>query len=147
MNRRRRSRALLQFVNSAHVIDVRMRTKDLFGRQPVFFEAGQNFQWIVAWIDDDGFTSLLISQNRAVALKPADGKCFDDHRADCAPRTLSVPTVALPRLLKSVLPMSFSSPGGNFWLTTSLSVSRTFPRSSMYVERFSRRISSSSARN
>ena len=42
----------------------------------MFFEAGQNFLGIVAGIDDDGFTSLLISQNRAVALKPAYRECF-----------------------------------------------------------------------
>src|SRR5437762_9750827 len=115
------------------MIDVGMCAYDLFRLQAVLFEPGKYFQRIVSRVDDDGFFRVLITQNRAVALKPADRKRFNDHRTSCAPRTFNAPVFAAPRFLKSTLPMSLSSPGGSFCRTTSLSCSRIFPASSMYV--------------
>src|SRR5579883_2332894 len=115
------------------MVDMRVRNQDLLRLEPVLFEPRKDFHRIVARIDDDRFSRLFIPDDRAVALQPADRKGFDDHRTSCAPSTFNVPTFAAPRLLKSELPIIFSSPGGSFWLTTSLSFSRNFPCPSMYV--------------
>src|SRR5215467_3442811 len=115
------------------MIDVCVGAHDLPGFQAVFLEPGEDFLRVVSRVDHDGFFSFLITQNCAVALKPTDGEGFNDHRMSCAPSTLNVPVLAAPRFLKSKLASCLSSPGRSFCRTTSLSFSRTFPASSIYV--------------
>src|SRR5438876_12220720 len=103
------------------MVDVRVRANDLFGGETMFGKPREDLLWIIPWIDDDRFAGLFIAENRAVALKPADGECFDDHFSSSAPTTFRVPVFAAPRLFASTLPMSFSSRGGSFCRTISLS--------------------------
>src|SRR5262245_49873734 len=115
------------------MIDVGMCADDLFCRQTVMREPIQYPLQVIARIDDDRFARLLVAEDCAITLKPSDWECFDDHFTSSAPTTFNVPCVAAPRLLKSTLATSCSSPGGSFCRTANLSRSRMFPLSSKYV--------------
>jgi hypothetical protein len=45
----------------------------------VLIEKCRDLRNIIAWIDDDGFTGLLIAKNRAVALQHAHAKGLVNH--------------------------------------------------------------------
>ena len=135
VNGRRRAGAFLQLENCADMINMRVGADDLLQRQAVLVQSSKNFLGVVSRIDDDRFTRGFVAENRAVALKHADGKCFDNHLnlTRSAPITFNEPRVAPPRYLKSVLPMICSNPGGSFCFTTSVSCSMTLPASSVNV--------------
>ena len=87
MNRSRHTQSLLQIRNRAHVVNMSMCAHELLGTQTIFSEPGENFLRIIARIDDNRLSRLFVAQDRAVALKKSDRKCFDDH----VTRPLSLP--------------------------------------------------------
>ena len=75
----RRAKAFLDALNSAHVVDVGVRTYDLRSRQAVFFKTFEDLFRIITRINDDGLARFFIAEDRAVALQKSDGKCLDNH--------------------------------------------------------------------
>jgi len=56
-----------------------MRYHDGLHREPMLFNNGDNAFDLVARIDYDGFSRLLVSENRAVALQQTHRKNFVNH--------------------------------------------------------------------
>src|ERR1044071_7403411 len=65
----RRPRQFLELGPPADVIDVRVRDHDGLYREPVPAEDLDDLRDIIAWIDDDGLTGLLIAKDRTIALQ------------------------------------------------------------------------------
>ena len=70
---------LLEFESAAHVVDVGVGDEDLLERAAEGLEAAVNAADVFSRVDDDGFASLLIAKNGAVALQRADGEGLKDH--------------------------------------------------------------------
>jgi hypothetical protein len=63
----------------AHVVDVAVGDEDLLERKAKVGQSAVNAGNLVAGIDNDGFVSLLVAQDRAIALQRTDGEGLEDH--------------------------------------------------------------------
>src|SRR5260370_22315633 len=68
-----------QLHSSAYVIDVGVGDDDLFYYQVVLTDDGENILNIVARIDDHGFASGFVANDRAVTLQRTYGKDLVNH--------------------------------------------------------------------
>jgi hypothetical protein len=68
-----------QLHSSAYVIDVGVGDDDLFYYQVVLTDDGENILNIVARIDDHGFASGFVANDRAVTSQRTDGKDLVNH--------------------------------------------------------------------
>jgi hypothetical protein len=73
------SRRLLEFLDAAHVVDVRVRRNNAFGAQLVTGEDLLNSLDTVAGINHDGFSTRPIAKDRTVAGQHPHRKNFMNH--------------------------------------------------------------------
>jgi len=64
---------------SADVVDVGVSDEDLLEGEAVGLEAAVDAGDFVAGVNDDGFASLFVGKNGAIALQRADGEGLEDH--------------------------------------------------------------------
>lgn len=75
----RRSGKLLEALRSGDVVDMSVGNDDLFERELVLLESGNDAGDVVAGIDHDGLMGDFIAQDGAVALQRAYDEDFVDH--------------------------------------------------------------------
>jgi hypothetical protein len=68
-----------QLHRASHVIDVGVGDDDLLDLQVVLAEEREDVLNVVAGVDDHGFASRFVADDRAVALQRPTGKDFVDH--------------------------------------------------------------------
>ena len=74
-----RAGVLIELGEATDMIDVRVRADDGFDLEFVAAKKAENALDFIARVDDDGFESARITDNRAVALEDTDGQLEIDH--------------------------------------------------------------------
>jgi hypothetical protein len=100
----RRPRRLFHFTGGEEMIEVGMGMENVCDRQPQLAHLVEDPFVRPAWIDDDCLLRHRITDDRAIAAKGRNGKCFSDERRHHDPMLPSNPIKAQAAGLRLFLP-------------------------------------------